>query len=187
MPTKKRPFPRPCVVDTNVLIAANGPERCKHVTPIAVENSTKALLDISRNGGLVLDNDDRIFSEYLKQNKAGLLCLAGQPGVGDMFLRWVNDNRFNHTLCEQRSLNCRDEKTYVFDEFPADPALVAVDGPDKKFIAVANAGEPKLPILQFGDSKWWGWKDALMRIGIDVVFMDPDYAEATYLKKFTPK
>ena len=45
------------------------------------------------------------------------------------------------------------------------------DKSDQKFIAVAHAHPDKPVILQSSDSKWWGWKDALSEVGIDVQFL----------------
>ncbi|GBC60831.1 hypothetical protein DENIS_1790 [Desulfonema ishimotonii] len=47
-----------------------------------------AVDQVVKNGGLVLDAGDEIFSEYRNQ-----LSMSGQPGIGDKFMKWVHDNR----------------------------------------------------------------------------------------------
>lgn len=182
---RKRPFvvatktpnsmavPRPCIVDTNVAIAANGssPQASSETQVLCID----ALLEITRKGGLVLDNQDRIFQEY--SNK---LSFAGQPGTGDLFLKWVHDYRWNAAYCELRPINCVDEADQKFEEFPSHPQLENFDKSDRKFIATANAGKAKVPILQAVDFKWWGWKDALAATGIHIHFINPTEAEAGY-------
>ena len=176
MATSLPSVPRPCVVDTNVAVVANG--HSDQATPSVVTRCIQALLDITRQGGLVLDDQDRIIGEYRNN-----LCQSGQGGTGNMFMKWVHDNHFNTTVCERRNIVCVNETTQNFAEFPASSALAVVDPSDRKFIAVANAKCPKCPILQAVDFKWWGWKDALEKVGIRVVFADEKYAEAQYRAK----
>jgi hypothetical protein len=57
------------------------------------------------------------------------------------------------------------------------------DNSDRKFVAVANAHPDKPEILQATDSKWWGWKDALAKVGITVSFMCPEYVRIKYEEK----
>jgi len=61
--------------------------------------------------------------------------------------------------------------------------LEVFDKSDHKFVAAANAHPAKPPILQATDSKWWGWKDALMEVGITVQFLCPEYAEVKHAEK----
>lgn len=165
-----------CVVDTNVPITANG--KSTQADDALTEKCIDALLEITARGGLVLDDEDRIFEEYRHK-----MSLSGQPGTGDMFLKWVHDHRYNPTYCELRSITCTDEDNQIFQEFPDHQDLANFDVSDRKFVAVANASDPKAPILQAVDSKWWGWKDALLACGIVVRFIDDAAAEAAYRKK----
>lgn len=164
---------RPCVVDTNVAIVANG--NSEQAADALVEQCIDAILELTQNGGLVMDDGDRIYEEY-RQN----LSLSGQPGTGDMFMKWVHDFRWQAEFCERREINCLDEAEQAFLEFPEAEALKEFDRSDRKFVAVANAGEPKHPIIEAVDFKWWGWKDALAAEGIEVIFLDEAAAEAGY-------
>ena len=58
------------------------------------------------------------------------------------------------------------------------------DPSDRKFVAVANAHPGKPSILQATDSKWWGWKDALLECGIKVEFLCPAEIANAYKRKF---
>src|SRR2546423_13876500 len=117
----------PCVVDTNVAIVANG--RSPQATDELVEKCIDALVEITKDGGLVIDDDGRIFDEY-RQN----LSFSGRPGTGDMFFRWVHDHQWRPELCERRQLTCRDEAEQIFEEFPASPQLDNFDRSDRKFV-----------------------------------------------------
>ena len=165
-------IPRSCLVDTNVAVVANGKDN--HPDPL-VEKCIDAIVQITQGGGLVLDDADRIFSEYRNN-----LSLKGQPGTGDAFVKWVNDNQWNVEKCERRAVTCLDEQEQLFEEFPKSEALLDFDRSDRKFVAVANTGK-RCPILQAVDFKWWGWKEALAECGIRVVFIDEKAAEAGHL------
>jgi len=170
-----RTIPLPCLVDTNVAVVANG--RSDQADDALIEKCIDAILEVTGQGGLVLDAGGLIFEEY-RDN----LSLSGQPGTGDAFLKWVHDHQWNVELCERRSITCLDEDEQVFAEFPPAEALKEFDRSDRKFVAVANAAEPKRPILQAVDFKWWGWKDTLADVGIEVVFLDEAAAESGYRK-----
>lgn len=165
-------IPRRCLVDTNVAIVANG--KSEQAEDSLVEKCIDAILNLTKNGGLVLDDEGRIFDEYRAN-----LSLSGQPGTGDAFIKWVYDHQWNEGKCERRSITCLDESEQLFEEFPRGNALKGFDRSDRKFVATANAGE-KRPILQAVDFKWWGWKDALAEVGIAVIFLDEVAAEAGY-------
>ncbi len=162
-----------CLVDTNVPIVANG--KSPQANDLLVEKCIDALLELTTRGGLVLDEGGSIFEEY-RQN----LSLSGQPGTGDAFMKWVHDHQWLAELCERRTITSLANDDRGFAEFPESPDLVDFDASDRKFVAVANAGNPKRPILEAVDFKWWGWKDALAAEGIEVVFLDEQAAEAGY-------
>ena len=106
--------------------------------------------------------------------------MKGQPGVGDRFMKWVHDNRWS--LPDSQRVNIT-KNSDSYNEFPEHKELVNFDLSDRKFVAAANAHPDKPPILQATDSKWWGWKDALRDVGINVHFLCSEYIEAKYGKK----
>lgn len=172
--------PKKCVVDTNVPIIANlatkgGDEMSVPIT--CVSNCINCIDQITREGGLVLDDEGEIFEEYMSQ---GTLSLRGAPGMGDKFIKWIHDNQWNPARVCRVSIT-KVENSYA--EFPEHEALKNFDKSDRKFVAVANAHPQKPPILQATDSKWWGWKDGLKDKGIEVLFLCSDYVREKYTRK----
>jgi hypothetical protein len=167
-------LPRWCLVDTNVAIVANG--KSEQANDDLVDQCIQVLLDLTHKGGLVLDEGGEIFEEYRKN-----LSLKGQPGTGDIFMKWVHDHQWNAVRCERRVITSRSD-AQMYEEFPVAESLEDFDRSDRKFVAVANAAEPKRPILEAVDFKWWGWREALAAEGIEVIFLDEKAAQAGYAK-----
>lgn len=171
-------LPDKCLVDTNVPKTANlatNPAKIPTELTNCVLDCVEAIEHIVSKGGLVIDSGDDIFYEY-RQN----LSMSGQPGIGDRFMKWVHDNRWK-LPDEDRVPITKNNDSY--DEFPHHIKLAGFDQSDRKFIAVANAHPQKPQILEATDSKWWGWKDPLMEVGITVNFLCPDYARTKYAEK----
>jgi len=171
-------LPKKCLVDTNVPKTANlatQPDPDSDVSDACVLACVEAVEHVIKKRGLIIDAGDEIFDEYRQQ-----LSMKGQPGMGDAFMKWVNDHRYNSEYCD-RVIITRNGDSY--DEFPTHGGLNDFDRSDRKFVAVANAHAKKPPILQATDSKWWGWKDALSEVGINVQFLCPEYVEAKYAEK----
>ena len=162
-----------CVIDTNVMVTAN-----KIVSaidddivvryPALVECCIKTLISISeKQVYVVLDEDDEIFNEYKV-----LLHFSGQPGVGDAFFKWLHDNRWSFPASERIKLHKTNDS---YTEFPIEMEVENVDVSDKMFFAISNAHPAKPAILEAADTKWWKWKEAAVKCGISIVFMDEDY------------
>lgn len=149
------------VVDTNVPIVANG--RSVQADPECVLNCLAALESIRMEGIIVLDDGSRILREYM--NKLGM---SGQPGVGDLFMKWVWQNQAVIERCERVEIHERNGDENDFVEFPDDPALAAFDRSDRKFVAVARASKLQPPILNAVDSDWRDFESALKRHGVTV-------------------
>jgi len=166
------------VVDTNVPTTAN-----LAVDPMSIEANkincvlacVKSIEDVVKHGGLVIDAGDEIFDEYRAN-----LSLAGQPGVGDRFLKWVHDHRWGFPDEDRVPITKAGDS---YEEFPSHSSLADFDRSDRKFVAVAKAHPAQPPILEATDSKWWGWKGALAEAGIEVVFV----CEAWIEQKFNEK
>ena len=171
-------MPRKCVVDTNVPKTANlaeDPNSIPNDLADCVLVCVEAVGQLMKKGGLVIDVEDEIYIEYLRN-----LALSGRKGIGNAFMKWVHDNRWNFPDADRVTIT-KDGEGY--NEFPNHDGLINFDRSDRKFIAVANAHPDKPPVLQATDSKWWGWKDALGEVGIIVKFLCPDYVEAKYVEK----
>lgn len=141
-------LPKKCLVDTNVPKTAN-----LSVDPSSIPNDlancvlacVEAVDHVVKKGGLVLDAGDEIFDEYRQQ-----LSMRGQPGVGDRFMKWIHDNRWNFPDTYRVTITKNSES---YDEFPDHDGLINFDNSDRKFVAVANAHPEKPPIIQATDSK----------------------------------
>lgn len=165
-------------MDTNVAKQANlaiDPDKIPEDLPDCVLTCIEAIEHVIKKQALVIDDGDEIFDEYRKQ-----LSLKGQPGVGDRFIKWVHDNRWQLPASNRVTITKNGE---TYNEFPAHGDLHDFDVSDRKFVAVANAHPSRPPILQATDSKWWGWKDALSEVGISVYFLCQEYIEAKYAEK----
>jgi hypothetical protein len=154
------------IIDTNVLIAANGRD-CPQVTPQCRLNSSQYLRNFQVQGIIVIDNRWLILNEYKhKVNQ------TGQPGIGDAFLKWVLTNQANFKRCEQIVINPLKDSSFV--EFPDDPELEKFDQSDRKFVAVALATPDRPPIVNAVDSDWLEFYEPLVKNGIKIQFLCPD-------------
>lgn len=171
-------LPKTCLVDTNVpktANLANDPDSIPAQLVECVSACVEAISHVVDKGRLVIDAEDEIFDEYRRN-----LSMSGQPGVGDLFMKWVHDNRWRFPVKDRVSIT-RDGDSYK--EFPLHEHLSDFDPSDRKFVAVANAHPEKPHILQGTDSKWWGWRKALLEVGVTVTFLAPEYAKAKYEEK----
>ncbi|MBE3144324.1 MAG: hypothetical protein IMZ61_10430 [Planctomycetes bacterium] len=149
------------VVDTNVPLVANG---ASGLSPNCVSSCTNILEEIMANKGCVaIDDKWLLIKEYTNKLRS-----QGQRGVGDTFLKWILTNQRNKRRCE---ITCITPQSDSFVEFPRHASLDNFDKSDRKFVAVAAAHPNRPPILQAADSKWWGWKKALKKQQIDVIFL----------------
>jgi hypothetical protein len=171
-------LPKKCLVDTNVPKTANlatQPDPGSDVSDACVLACVEAVEHVIKKRGLIIDAGDEIFDEYRQQ-----LSMKGQPGIGDVFMKWVNDHRHNPAYCDRVTITKGGDS---YDEFPTHDDLNDFDRSDHTFVAVANAHVEKPPILQATDSKWWGWKDALAEVEITVQFLCPEYVKTKYAEK----
>ncbi len=171
-------FPNLCVVDTNVPKTANlaiQPDPNSDVPDECILACVEAVEYVIKKKGLVIDATDEIFTEYRQQ-----LSMSGQPGIGDIFMKWVHDNRWSLPDSQRVNITKNGES---YDEFPDHDDLNDFDRSDRKFVAVSAAHTNKPPILQATDSKWWGWKEGLSQCGITVQFMCTVYIQSKYQEK----
>ena len=152
------------VVDTNVLIVANG--RAGQAKPSCVASCVEVLGVVQARGRVVLDDRMLILSEYLRK-----ASLAGQPGSGDAFLKWVWQNQAVSERCETVAVT---PVNGSFAEFPKSPDLCGFHKNDRKFVAVALASKSRPEVLNAVDSHWWTFRDALKRHGVRICFVCPE-------------
>lgn len=149
------------VVDTNVLIVANG--KTAQASPDCFSCCVTALNE-ARQHMIVIDDAFLIFGEYKHE-----VSPSGQPGIGDAFLLWLLQNWANLACCETISLTPNNLNS--FQEFPDDPDLADFDPSDHKFVAVANASLRRPEILNAVDSDWWIHEKVLKRNNIGIVHL----------------
>ena len=139
------------VVDTNVAVVANGNALQADVK--CQLTCTRTLVKL-REMRVCLDSGDLILAEYRKK-----LSLSGQPGVGDMFMKWIHQNQYNPNVCERVEISPHTKRKYK--EFPDDPRLNKFHPDDRKFVAVVLASKHKPYILNAVDSDWSEFREPL--------------------------
>lgn len=155
------------VVETNVIAVAN--EMADHADMACVGACINALETAQDKRKIVIDSGQILFSEYFRYANR-----AGQPGLGDAFVKWLWDNQANVRHCERVDITSLNNDPGNFAEFPDDPNLQGFDRSDRKFVAVALAGRRKPKIINAVDTDWWHYKDELRNYGITIQFLCPD-------------
>jgi len=152
------------VVDTNVLLVANGQH--PDVSPECIIACVETLEFLRRSACIVLDDGYEILIEYGQKTRPN----TGNR-VGDAFLKWLLQNSGNSRSVTQVHINRHTERGYA--EFPDDIELEGFDHADRKFVAVAAAHSKRPPILQGTDSKWTDWSLRLSAHRVTVEFLCP--------------
>lgn len=152
------------VVDTNVLLVANGQHL--DVSPGCVIACVEKLEHLRKSGCLVIDDGYEILTEYGQKLKP----ITGNR-FGDAFLKWLLQNSGNSRSVVKVHINKHPERGFA--EFPDDVELHNFDHADRKFVAVSAAHAKCPPILQGTDSKWTEWSVRLSAHRIQVKFLCP--------------
>ncbi len=164
-------LPKTCIIEVNVGISANG--RDTHVSLTCQKVCVEMLLALRDRGGFAMDEGGAIFDEYSRY-----LNFNGEPGVGDLFFKWVNDVQWDESVCRRESL--APHATRTFAEFPSDPALANFDRADRKYAALARKCGRTAAVFNAADSDWKHHEEALKHNGVKVVNLCPaDLKEAT--------
>lgn len=151
------PDPQRAVVDTNVLITANG--QGQQVPTSCTEACIDVLLEVQTAQRLAVDQDGEILAEY-----AVYCSYSGQPGVGDQFFLWAHQSQY--TACHRVPLTPHEDR--VYKEFPATSELAKFDRSDRKFVATALGCNPVAEILNATDSDYCHCASALEAAGVEV-------------------
>jgi hypothetical protein len=150
-------LPPRAVVDTNVLIVANG--RAGHVPDACVDSAVDFLAHAEKDGVVVLDSLWHIFDEYARH-----CSYRGQPGVGDRF--FLHLHRTQADVRRVAKVDVHPDGLGSYKEIPE--ALRDFDLSDHKFVAVVVADERRSVIVNCADSDWRQAADALRQHGIEV-------------------
>lgn len=150
------------VVDTNVLIVANG--RSTHADEECQLSCIKAIIDIEESRIVVLDSHDLIFDEYKNH-----FDFSGEPGVGDRFFKYI----FNHRYSTDRVLHVPITKAFdgerEFKELPPN----SLDRSDQKFLATAVVADAT--ILNAVDNDWHTHHALIQDLGVLVSELCPQH------------
>jgi hypothetical protein len=158
------------VVDTNVAVVAN--RQSPQASPHCVLACVDALQRIVKYEKILIDDKNLILQEYLHS-----LSLAGQPGMGNAFFKWLWDNQANIDKCEKIVIHPKNGREDTFTEFPNDPELARFDRSDRKFVAIAIASGRSPSILNAVDSDWWDYRAELKKHGVKIEFLCPSQFE----------
>lgn len=169
-------MPVRCVIDTNVLVTANGDNEPASVRCVAACGA--ALQQVQQTGHVFVDAAGAIVAEYRSN-----LAPFGQPRAGNVFLKWLLTNEHNPARVTRVALTPRPGDVSDFEELPPPPGEVRYDPADRKFLAVSAAHAEHPPVLQALDSKWWGWTDALRACGVTIRFLCPGEIAAKHREK----
>lgn len=149
------------IVDTNVCVVSN---RSRDADLQCSSKCAKELREIITKGLLVIDAGGAVFGEYRKK-----LSFAGQPGMGDLFFKWLVDNRYRTDRVTQIALTVHPVREADYVEFPDDPALEDFHSDDRVFVALARAHPERPAILNAVDSDYWHFREALNGHGVTVI------------------
>ncbi len=168
------------ILDTNVPAkAATAPNLCP-LEELAVQGKCMEYIFELINGQtkLVLDADYEIVKEYRNN-------VDKTSNMGILFLKWLDQYLGRIEMCDLLKLEKDGNGEYVF--FPLDDDTKDFDPNDRKFIALANFHLEKPPIIEGTDGKWWGYVVAFRKYGIEIHFLDEEYAQKMYKKKIIEK
>jgi hypothetical protein len=154
-------------VDTNVMMTANGANAGAPLACVAA--SAKALHAVMEDGHAFVDDEGRIVAEY-RANLRG----RREPGPGDLFFRWLLTHEWGGEKVTRVHITAIAGAEEGFEELPPPEDGTVYDPSDRKFLAVAAAHGERPPLLQSFDSKWWGWQEALAKVGVTIHFRCPD-------------
>ena len=147
------------VVDTNVLIVANGDADVDRECELECVDR----LDYTRKNGVVaVDDGSLIFEEYCKH-----CSFAGSPGLGDEFFVHVHNEQHKGARVRRFPITPSADASRGFEELPQN----SFDASDRKFLAVAVVA--KAVVVNATDSDWGQARDLLRDLGVDVEELCP--------------
>lgn len=152
----------PFVVDTNVLVVANGdnPEadiQCR----LACVDRLNAFIEDQL---VAIDDQGFIFEEYTKR-----VGWAGGPGVGAIFFKHVWNHQYDSKRVVRVSVTPSNDEGRGFEELPPN----SFDPDDRKFLAVAVVEEAV--VLNATDGDWEEHSDLMQTLAVEVHQLCPQH------------
>ena len=126
---------RYAVIDTNVLVVANG--GASHVDNTCRFAAEEALQEVQQSSSLVLDDRWEMLGEYSRRVDGD----GRRDAAGDLFFKWAASS------AGVRRVRLTPDPERGYREFPTDPRLEHFDREDRKFVAatiVSGVGETDL-------------------------------------------
>ncbi len=169
------------IVDTNVIVIANDTDNERTDCRNRCQDRLEQIFDQPEK--VVIDDRWRILGEYEDNVNPN----ARKKGVGDVFVKTLLQNLKNPEICTMVPITSLSGNGTDFEEFPDDPALSNFDPDDRKFIAIAvaygNTHQQKAILLQASDSQWYGFREELVRNGLEVEFVCEEYIRDLYERR----
>jgi len=153
------------VIDTNVAIVANG--KSDHAS-VDCEIACVDLIGECSKHNIALDDGGLIMAEYQRH-----LSHSGQPGLGDVFFKYLHDNQYAQEKVKLYAITRIDNDNRSFEELPEN----TLDPSDRKMLAtavVASGG-----IVNATDSDWAENSTLLEELNIDVHQLCPEHCVRT--------
>lgn len=153
------------VVETNVCIAANGRNthaslRCQFTCVDTLEK----LVSAGSRDQILLDEQGLIFDEYKRH-----LNFKGQPGVGDMFFKYLHDHMHLAGQVRLVTITPVEDEARGFEELPNNP----VDKSDRKFLTTALVGKGR--VFNALDKDWHEQAGFIAALGVKVKQLCPEH------------
>ena len=168
------------IIDTNVIVIANDTDDERADCRGLCQDRLERIL--FKGATVVVDDRWRIFGEYENNTHPNT-----RKGIGDLFVKRLLQNLGNPEICAMVSITPLVGNDTDFEEFPDDPALSNFDPDDRKFLAVAvvyeSVYQQKATLLQASDSQWYGFREELVRNGLEVEFICEEYIRDLYERR----
>lgn len=120
-------------------------------------------LEAARESGVCIDDAELIMQEY-----RSYLSPSGEPGVGDLFMQWLDQNQYNESVVERVGVKLDRESPGGLSGFPDREELNTFDPSDRKFVVVALKSPSRPAILNAVDSDWSEHREGLEAEGVAV-------------------
>ena len=153
----------PFVVDTNVLVVANG--RKTHADERCQDNCRKKIESVLRDGVIAIDDKNEILNEYGRH-----LTDSGMSGLGNAFYKHLFIYQGYRDRVRRIPITNSADDRRGFDELPENN----LDRSDRKFLAVAVAA--KAVLLNATDSDWNEQEALIEKIGVELDQLCPQHA-----------
>lgn len=168
------------IIDTNVLMLASGDVELADVARLKCANKCAEFIRDFIEKPLnivVVDNDWEIITEY----RNNIATLKNGGGLAEAFLQ-----KILHAICTSSVELIPLDKIgeYNYSNYPNNIRLQTFDKDDRKFIALSYSHPQHPPIVQGGDSEWYGIKQDLLDEQIQIIFLDEDYCRDIYMRKY---